>query len=165
MGGNHQPKGRSRLTRLGAVVYGADADVARWVGRSIPGYFPSFGAKALGVIKGGELVAGVIYERCNGVHCEVSISARQGTPWADRRTLFALFHYPFEQLGCRAITVTVPLTNLRSLNLATKLGFARIAIVPYAAHDGSALIVLQMTRDNCIWIGNHGKRQQAANTT
>jgi hypothetical protein len=165
MGGNHQPESGHRLTRLGAVVYGKDASVARWVGLSIPGYMPSFGAKALGVIKGGELVAGVVYERCNGFHCEVSISAREGSGWADRRTLFALFHYPFVQLGCLALTVTVPLSNLKSLNLATKLGFARIALIPHAAHDGTPLVVLQMTRDTCIWIGNHGKRQQSTGRT
>lgn len=165
MGGNHQLESGHRLTRLGAVVYGKDAGIARWVGMSIPGYMPSFGAKALGVIKGGELVAGVVYERCNGFHCEVSISAREGSGWADRRTLFALFHYPFVQLGCLALTVTVPLSNLKSLNLATKLGFARIALIPHAAHDGTPLVVLQMTRDTCIWIGNHGKRQQSTGRT
>lgn len=165
MGGNHQHESRSGLTRLGDVVYGADDQIATWVGRSIPGYFPSAGAKALGVIKGGELVAGVVYERCNGVHCEVSITARRRSQWADRRTLFALFDYPFGQLGCEALTVTVPLTNLRSLNLATKLGFERIAIIPYAAHDGSALVVLQMYQDTCKWIGRHGKRQQSTSGT
>lgn len=165
MGGNHQPESRDSLTRLGAVVYGRDTEVAQWVGRSIPGYFPSPGAKALGVIKGGTLVAGVVYERCNGFHCEVSITARDSSGWADRRTLFALFHYPFNQLGCLALTVTVPLSNLKSLNLATKLGFARIALIPHAAHDGTPLVVLQMQRDTCIWIGNHGKRQQSTGRT
>lgn len=150
------------MTRVGALVFGHDAQIAAWVGAQIPGWQATPSARAIGVIKGGELVAGVVFERCNGVHVEASIAALPGKPWADRRTLFGLFHYPFEQLECHVITVTVAGSNLPSLNLATKLGFSPIASVPFAAHDGSPLIVLQMYRDNCGWIGNgqQGQRQR-----
>lgn len=161
MGGNREPESSRRLIRYGAVVYGADDDIARWVGKAIPGYFPTPGAKALGVIKNKQLVAGVIYERFNGSHVEATIAAKPGSGWADRRTLFALFHYPFIQLGCLAITVVVPVSNLASLNLATKLGFEPQAMVRFAAHDGSTLIVLQQYRDTCRWIKAHGQGQQS----
>lgn len=157
----HQPESRRRIARLGAVVFGADAEVAQWVGRSIPGYIASPDAKALGVVKGGQLVAGVVFERWNGVHVEASIVARPRSRWADRRTLFALFHYPFVTLGCRAISVTVPGSNLLSLNLSTKLGFEPKAIIPFAAHDGGPLIVLQQYRETCRWIGDHGERRKS----
>lgn len=161
MGRTDQPEGGRGITRLGAVVYGADREVATWIARRIPGYSFSADTKALGVVKGGRLVAGVAFERWNGVHVEASIAARPGSNWADRRTLFALFHYPFGQLGCLAVTVLVPATNLASLNLATKLGFEPQAIIKHAAHDGGALVVLQTYRDTCKWIGGHGERQQS----
>ncbi|MFE3836924.1 hypothetical protein [Pseudogemmobacter sonorensis] len=144
------------------MLYGADAEVAAWIAGRIPGYRPESDTRALGVIKDGDLVAGVTYERWNGLHCEVSIAALPGSAWADRRTLFALFHFPFVQLGCEAITVLVPMTNLLSLNLATKLGFERQAIIPFAARDGSPLIVLQQFRGRCRWLGyGQGKQQRA----
>lgn len=165
MDGNHQPEGRGRLKRFGNVVFGADREVAQWVAKRIPEFTASPEARALGVIKGGHLVAGVVYERWNGIHVEASIAAVPGSPWADRRTLFSLFWYPFGQLGCRAITVAVPLSNLPSLNLATKLGFTRQAIVPFAARDGGPLIVLQAYRETCKWIGTHGQGQQRTGGT
>ncbi len=141
---------------VGDVAFGADDAVLAFLAERIAGFEPTPGAVALGVLKQGRLVAGAAYERFNGVHVEASIAAEPGSRWASRRTLFALFDYPFGQLGCRAVTVTVPATNLRSLNLALKLGFAPCAYVPFAARDGSTLVVLQMERSQCRWIG-HGQ--------
>ena len=151
------------MNRVGSVVYGADKDIAQWVALQIPGYTVTEGTKAIGVIKGGKLVAGVTYERWNGIHLEVSIAAAPGSAWADRRTLFHLFHYPFRTLGCQAISAMISITNLASINLATKLGFESEAIIRFAAQDGSDVLVLKMYRDNCRWIRN-GQGQQRANT-
>lgn len=142
---------------VGNVIFGFDDEVAQWVAEKIPNYTPEINATALGVVEGGEIVAGVVYERWNGVHVEASIAA-VGKKWATRKTLFRLFYYPFEQLGCEAISVLVPSTNLSSLNLATGLGFEAEAYIKFAAHDGSSLIVLKMFRDKCKWIQNHGKQ-------
>lgn len=160
MGGNREHESRGSIVRVGDVIFGADKQIAGWVASKIEGYKPDEGARALGVIKGKNLVAGVVYERWNGVHLEASIAAEPRSGWADRRVLHAIFFYPFVTLDCRAISVTVPMSNLPSLNLATKLGFEVEALVKYAAHDGSTLVVLKMFRENCKWIGDHGKRQQ-----
>lgn len=136
----------------GRVLFGADATVAQWVAKAIPYLQPSKDARALGVIEGERLIAGVIYERYNGVHMEVAIAAETGTRWATRQTLRHLFGYPFVQMHCEAITALVPATNLHSLNLATKLGFEMEALVKFAAPDGSPLVVLKMFRDGCKWI-------------
>lgn len=142
-------------TLVGNVLFGFDAEVAQWVSDRISGMSPSPDAMALGVVSGGELIAGVVFERWNGVHVEASIAATDKS-WASRNTLFRLFHYPFNQLGCEAISVIVPSSNPESLNLATKLGFEPEAMIKFAAHDGSTLVVLKMFRNNCKWIENHG---------
>lgn len=161
MGRDNRIDRSHRILRFGNVIYGADDEIARWVGRQIPGFMHMPGARALGVVKDNRVVAGVVYERCNGAHVEASIAARAGSSWADRRTLFHLFAYPFLQLKVDAITVLVAQTNLVSLNLATKLGFHPVAIIPFAAQGGCPLIVLQMTRDQCRWI-RHGQGKQGA---
>lgn len=165
MGRNHGHGGGNRIVKAGNVVYGADSEVARWVARFIPGYHHMPGAKSLGVVKNGKMVAGVVFERFNGAHVEASIAARPSASWADRRTLFHLFAYPFWQLGVEAITVLVAQTNPVSLNLASKLGFEPIAIVPFAAQDGSALIILQMTRNQCRWLKHGQQGRQSTGTT
>lgn len=161
MGGDCERNRGCGVICRGAVLYGADEAVIAWVGQQIAGYVPIDGATALGVVKGGRLVAGVVYERCTGFHVEASIAAAPHARWADRSTLFKLFDYPFGQLGVEAITVTVPGSNLVSLNLALKLGFEAQAMVPLAAPDGSPLIVLQQYRNTCRWVNRDGQRQRS----
>lgn len=153
------------VTLLGDVLFGADDLVIRWASRAIPDFMPSPDAKALGVVKGGDLVAGVIYERYNGIHMEVAITARTGSRWASRQALRHLFGYPFVQMGCVAISALVPMSNLASLNLATKLGFKPEAYVKFAAPDGSPMVVLKMFRDQCRWIERDGQGQQGTGGT
>lgn len=164
MGGNHGPESCTRIIKRGAVIYGADQEIARWAAKHIPGYTLLPGARSLGVIKNDKIVAGVVYERCNGHSIEVSIAAVPGSGWADRDTMFQLFSYPFHQLGVQVITVLVSLANLESLNLATKLGFQRVAIVPFAAQDGAPLVILQMTIEQCRWLSNGQGKQRTGST-
>lgn len=159
MGGTGGVVGDGELTQVGAVIYGADASVAKWVATFIPQFTPGPDARALGVIKGRKLVAGVVYENFTGFNITVSIAALPYSRWADRQTLESLFAFPFIQLGCEAVTVTVAMTNLQSLNLSTKLGFEPQAFVKYAAPDGSPLVILQMYRDTCRWI-DYGQRRE-----
>ncbi len=164
MGGDRQSAGQPAIARFGTVIYGMDDLVGQWVAKRIPGYQHSPEGRALGIARGAEMVAGVIYERWNGVHCEVAIAAEPSSRWATRRNLFALFYYPFGTLGCEAITVTVPASNIESLNLATKLGFEPEAIIKFAAHDGSALVVLKQYREKCRWLsyGQEGRQSAGA---
>lgn len=144
-----------------AVLYGMDDIVLHWMERRIPAFDISSEARALGVWKNRKLCAGVSYERYNGVHMEVSI-AGEGA-WADRDTLYQLFAYPFVSLQCQALSVVVASSNLASMNLATKLGFEPEAYVKFAAHDGSALVILKMFKDQCKWIDNgQAKASKAA---
>ena len=164
MGRIGEPKSSGGITKVDNVLFGANRQVAEWVAARIPGFEASPRAKALGVINGRDLAAGVVYENWNGVHIEAAIAAEPGTRWASRTTLRHLFAYPFITLGCRAISVSVPSSNLRSLNLATKLGFEPEALVKYAAHDGSTLVVLKAFRENCRWIQDHGQGKSTGST-
>lgn len=154
------PDSRGHVARVGNVLFGADVLVSQWVAEKIPGCNPTAGAKALGVMKDGNIVAGIIYDDWNGVHLTAAIAAVPGSQWADRRTLHALFFYPFVTLDCEAISVAVPASNLPSLNLATKLGFVPEAIIQFAAHDGSSLIVLKQFRKNCRWVRDDGEKRR-----
>lgn len=161
MGGIGTDAGGHSITRVGDVIYGMDNLVARWVAKRIPSYQVSPGSRAIGIAKGDDLVAGVVYERWNGVHIEASIAAERGSAWASRSALFAMFYYPFVTLNCEAISVLVPASNLESMNLATKLGFEPEALIKYAAHDGSTLVVLKQFREQCRWL-RHGQGKQRA---
>lgn len=162
MGADRQHHARGQLARVGNVLFGADRAVTKWVAARIPGFQIASEAKALGVVKDGQLVAGIVYERFNGVHIEASIAALPDVSWASRGTLFSMFHYPFGTLGCQVISVIVPMSNLASINLASKLGFEPEAIIRFAAHDGSDILVMKMYRKNCRWIQDGQKRRRPA---
>jgi RimJ/RimL family protein N-acetyltransferase len=161
MGRNCRGEGGNRIVRVGNVIFGADREVAQWIGRHIPAYQPDAGAKTLAVIHGNKIAAAIAFERFNGKNIEASIAAELSGVWANRRTLKTIFAYPFQQLNVECVTVLVASTNLKSLNLATKLGFEPQAYVRFAAHDGSTLIVLQMYKGKCRWLDNGQGKQRA----
>ena len=134
------------------ILYGADAQVARWVAERIPGYRIAPDVRALGVVRDGALIAATTYENFNGVHIEASIAAEPGSGWASRKVMRHLFGYPFVQLGVQAISLTVAANNLPSLNLVTKMGFKPEALIRLAAPDGGDIVVFKMWRDECKWI-------------
>ncbi len=165
MGPDRPAEGRDALTIVDGVLYGADDLVKQWVAQHIVDFYVNPLSTALGVVEGDELIAGVVYERHNGIHLEVSIAADSTRPWASRAVLRRLFAYPFVQLECVAISCLVPMSNLASLNLATKLGFSPEAYVKFAAPDGSPMVVLKMLREQCRWIEGHGQGQQGTGGT
>jgi hypothetical protein len=152
MGSTGVDRGGRGLKRDGALVYGADREVIQWVASIIPGFHINPQSTAIGVIKRGELVAGLVYERWNGVNVEMSIGAKPKSGWADKAVLRGIFSYPFLQLECRTITIVVAASNRASLSLVTRLGFEGEAVVRFAADDGGDLIVLKMYREKCRWI-------------
>lgn len=153
MGADRKHESRPAITRVGSVVFGDDVRVLQFIADRVDGYTPTTKEVGLGVEgANGQLIAGVSYGDYNGVHCGVSIASEPGTNWASRRSLFSLFYYPFVTLNCVAISVSVASTNPTSLNLAMKLGFIPEALIRYAAHDGSTLVVLKMTKEQCKWI-------------
>lgn len=140
------------------VLYHADQLVMRWVAERIDGFQVCEGYRALGVVKGGQIAAGVVYDNYNGIHCQASIAAEPGTRWASRPVLRRIFSYPFTTMDVRAVSVLVSTANLASLNLATKLGFWPEAIIKFAAYDGGDLLVLKMFRNECRWLKDGQRR-------
>lgn len=159
MGQNRKGHGNRGIVRVGSVLFGADRLVSQWVAQRIPGFIPSHTQRGLAVVDGRSFAAGVVFDHYNGVHVEAAIAADNHGRWASRETLHTLFAYPFLQLSCRAITVAVPSSNVASLGLSTGLGFEPEAIVRFAAHDGSSLVILKMLRENCRWVLSDGQKR------
>jgi len=103
----------------------------------------------IGRIKDGQIVAGVLYEDCNGasVYCHI---AGEGN-WANKHFLWLIFDYPFNQLGVRRITTTVCPNNVRSQKFTARLGFEVEAKLKDAHPEGD-IWVFRMFKENCRWI-------------
>ena len=141
------------MTRITSI----SADVGPWVARKIFG--PWTGAPAIGLERGGEIVAGVIYENWNrrSVTCHIAVQGLMTPAY-----LAAIFHYPFVHLGCDKIIAPVAEGNEESIRFVRKLGFQEECRILDAHPDGS-LLIFTMTRQECRFIGErYGKRLSIA---
>ncbi len=136
--------------------YGQDEFVKNWVGEKIG--TTDFGpCKAIGVLKGLLLVAGVVYHNyiespdCRPISIEISMAA-DDKRWANRRTLKALFTYPFIQLGVGRIQVSTPVESVKVRKINEKLGFVYEGTGRKAHFLGGDVDVLSMLKHECRWL-------------
>lgn len=137
------------MQMIGAVLFGANEQVAAYVAGKI-GDGATFGTcTALGVIRKGMLVGGVVYHELRGHDVRVSI-ALEGAGFVPWRTLFA---YPFEGLKVSRLTSIIDKKNRKSRKLCERLGFQLEGVHPRAI-DGSPSVALSygMLKEHCRWI-------------
>lgn len=106
----------------------------------------------VGLERGGAIVAGALYERCNG-HNVFFHGASDGTRrWATRQFIRELVRFPFVELDVPRMTTVVAGSNPAALTFDEKLGFVEEGRLAKAAHDGSDSIYLTLWRDRCPWL-------------
>lgn len=115
---------------------------------------------ALGLIRNDNLVAGVIYNDYSPTNAYIHIGAEDGCRWMTRDFLFAVFDYPFNQLGLRRLTGLVREHNKRAMRFDEHLGFVREGRLRDFFSDGDA-IVYGMKRDECRFISRLEQRKAA----
>lgn len=112
------------------------------------------GKHAIGMLRGTELMAGVVYEDFTSHACSAHIAVPNPTPWL-RTFLRAAFWYPFVYLDLTMMLGFVPGNNAAALRLDKWMGFEETARIPgvYGADD---LVILSMQRDRCRWLNLGG---------
>ena len=115
---------------------------------SMPAYTPGT-AQAIGRVRDGQIVAGVLYQDFNGVNVFCHIAVEPGG--MSRQFLSMIFNYPFVQLGAKRITGVVPSINEAARKFDEHLGFELEAILS-GAHPEGDLCIYTMTADKCRWL-------------
>lgn len=133
------------------MLYGFDQAVARWAGERlrVADWGP---CRAIGIVRGGDLVAGVVYSQYRHPNIEVSI-ATSARSWATPGAIRAIMRYPFVQLGCKRLTATTEATNQRARAFLCRLGFRQEGLHPDALPTGDAVTYGLLARDAARWIG------------
>lgn len=127
----------------------AGSEVGHWVTSRIGGFFDPVCMSAIGWQSDGRLTAGAAYRDWNGVSIEGQIAADKPLT---RGLLFAIFDYPFRQLGARKIIATTSADHIRSIRLLRRLGFHEEACLRDAAPGGD-LIICTMRQEDCRFLG------------
>jgi hypothetical protein len=130
---------------VGSVVYGADNAVLKWVSEHVPvlmGREPDRAFAALGVVRHGQLVAGVVFHNYRPeISVEITIAATSPL-WALPDTMRRLFSYPFEQLKVPKLLCVVGRKNKRCRKFTEGLGWKLVGTIPQE-YDGK--------QDACIY--------------
>jgi len=106
---------------------------------------------ALGLIRGGRLVAGVIYNCFGGMNANMHIGAEEGSRWMTRAFLHAAFDYPFNQLNLRRLTACIHSKNKKAIAFDEHLGFEYEGMQRHYYEDGDMLIY-GMLREKCRFL-------------
>jgi len=134
------------------IVIDQHDEVGRWIFAHTPAQatWITGQGSCIGFVDNGTLIAGVAYTMFNGasVWCAV---AQESSRWVNRTNLWAIFYYPFVQLGCRRISALVYGDNLKSQRFLEHLGFTREATLVDAAPNGDQFVYRLLKRD-CLWL-------------
>ena len=134
------------------VLYGADAAVAGLVKQlgDVKGDWPWYAA--LGVVKGGRLVGGVVFHDWRPDAYDIQITAGFETPrWCSPLTLTQILRYPIEQLGCRRCTAFTAMSNRKARFFLERLGFECEGVLR-KGHDGvEDRLVYGVLREQLKW--------------
>jgi RimJ/RimL family protein N-acetyltransferase len=146
---------------VGSLLYGADELVGEMVKSRIPHMrgldWGSF--KALGVVRRGQLVGGVVYHHYRGFDIQIA-AAFDAKGWALPGTLRALCAYPFVQLGVRRVTTITGKKNRRARRALTRLGFVLEGVAKRGLDGVEDAMIFGLLREHCKWLKDkdHGKR-------
>jgi hypothetical protein len=131
-------------------VYGHDEIVAGFVAAMIPAAQDrGFGrCKAIGVVDGDQLIAGLVYHNWNpeaGV-IEMSAAAIPGRQWLTRETIRQMYQYPFLQIGCQMMLQLTPASDERLLRQLSALNYTFVRIPRLLGRDSDGVVCL-LTRE------------------
>jgi len=106
-------------------------------------------ASAIGKLKDGVLVAGVLYDEFNGVNVHSHIRFEPNS--LTREFLGLIYQYPFFQLKVNRITGIVASTNRKAIELDLSMGFEPEAVLKGAQPDGDTHILV-MWKEKCRYL-------------
>ena len=140
-------------TRVGALVFGADAVVAEVVRRRIKGAEDGFGpCTAIGVIRQERLIGGVVYHNYQSHYKSIQVSFAFDSPlWATPTVLRAVCRYPFDQLGVVRVTSLAAKKNKRSRRMIESVGFKLEGVARKGFGDDDCCIY-GLFRHECRWL-------------
>lgn len=125
------------------------AAVIEWVANRTQAN-PRSAQAAIGWLRDNELTCGVFYEGFTGSSITATIAVEPGVVMP-KDFLWAIFDYPFRQLGCTKMLAYVGNNNHKSQRLVEKMGFTlEASIVDY--YPGEPLLIYSMYADLCRWL-------------
>lgn len=140
------------------LVWDDPDSINDWIGSRNGGRAHPGKCTALGWLKDGKLIAGLVFHDANGAHCLVNI-ALDGKSFPIG-LLKAGLRYVFLQLQLKRLTFIITGANIASQRLCSALGAIHEATLRDADINGN-LLIYALFPENCkIWSRLNGKRRR-----
>jgi hypothetical protein len=127
--------------------------IGPWVFKQIGKPWGPEGREAIGLVRGTEVLGGVVFEDYTGVCIQAHI-ALSSARVPCRKLLSAAAGYAFNQMGVQKILGVVRSTNLPALKMDMRIGFKPEAVIKGVFEDGD-MVIMSMTREDCSFIPNN----------
>jgi hypothetical protein len=134
-----------------SLIINQDERLGPWICDRLGTEWLSGRGSCIGLEEAGEIVAGVLFDSCNGASVMMHVAAIPGKRWMTRELLWICFDYPFNQLGVKKIIGLVASRDESVIAFDTHLGFVHEATLK-DAHPSGDLLLLTMTRAQCRWL-------------
>jgi RimJ/RimL family protein N-acetyltransferase len=117
--------------------------------------------QALGILIGGELIAGVVFQNWNPKAGTIEISAAAtDSRWMTRKSLQRIFGYVFDGAGCQLCILQVSEANERMRSIARRLGFTE-HVIPRLFGRQTGGVVCTLTAEQWASSPIRSRREQA----
>lgn len=134
------------------IIYGQT--VVDWVAKQMKRGDGYGLAQGLGMVKNGEIVAGVVYNEFNGVNINAHIAIKDKTVLT-KKFLWMIFDYPFNQCKVKRISGFIEDENKAAIEFDKKLGFEYETRLKDAYINGDILVYV-MRKEQCKWLNLKG---------
>lgn len=127
-------------------LYGEDEKVGNWIIDKIDDMHQLDFDKCvtIGVVSGDKLIAGVVYHDYQKCYGTIQLSMAAVSPmWAKGVIIHELLRYPFEQLNCYKIMISIRLGNIKALKTVKHIGFVQEAILSHVYGKNRHAAILQ----------------------
>ena len=144
------------------LIYGHDAETAKWVGMRIPhvGERGFDGPAAAIGVGSTSLIAGCVYHDDQGQFGTIQLSMAAISPmWARRHIIHGLLSYPFDQLGCFKVWTATAFDNEKALKVNRHVGFTQEAVLAHQFGYKRHAVIMRMLKPDFIkkYGGPHGQ--------
>lgn len=96
---------------------------------------------AIGYAWDGELIGGTVFHNWDPTSGVIELSTATTDPrWMSRKSIRAMFSFPFNQLGCQMVVIRVSERNEHMVSIARRFGFDEFPIPRLRGRDEAGII-------------------------
>lgn len=142
------------------LLCGEDEAVKNWIIDKIDYVYRLDSCVCVGVMSGNRMIAGIAYHGYQPEYSTIQVSMAAISPmWAKRHIVKKLLEYPFEQLDCYKIMISVKAINLKALKTSRHAGFEHEAVLRHFYGKDQHGVILQILKPyyNRMFGENNGR--------